>query len=250
VSKVDELRLAFREASDLESFLRERSGLPGPRANLELAQVVAEEGDKRLYHRLLEWGPDRAPANTPEEFLAFCGTVGLGTLLARERADVLSDLRALAADPRWRVREAVAIALQRWGRADMGSLLREMRRWVAGTRFEQRAAAAAVCEPDLLGDQSRARSVLVLLDRITRSIESARDRNEASFRILRQALGYCWSVAVAADPREGVQRLDRWMRSDDPDVRWIMRENLKKKRLAVVAGDRLERWRRRLGRAR
>jgi hypothetical protein len=242
MSKVDDLRLAFREAADPESFLREHSGLPGPRANLELVHAVVEEGDERLYRRLLRWGPDRAPANTPEEFLAFCGVVGLGSLLARGRADVLPELRVFAADPRWRVREAVAIALQRWGRADMRGLLTEMRKWAGGTRYEQRAAAAALCEPALLTDPRHARGVLVLLERITRSMAAGRDRREEPFRILRQALGYCWSVAVAALPGEGVGRLDRWIGSDDPDVRWVMAENLRKKRLTAVAGDRLERW--------
>ncbi|HXF36909.1 MAG TPA: hypothetical protein VNO17_06985 [Actinomycetota bacterium] len=250
MTKVDDLRAAFRQAPDPEAFIRERSGLPGPRANLELAAAVAEEGDERLFRRLLRWGPDRAPANTPEEFLSFCGTVGLGSLLARGRTDVLPVLRALAADPRWRTREAVALALQRWGRVDMDGLLAEMRAWAGGSRFEQRAAVAALCEPDLLRTPRHARRVLALLDRITRSVPGARDRGEEGFRALRQALGYGWSVAVAALPEEGLPRLERWMASDDPDVRWAMRENLKKRRLAAVAGRRLDRWRELVGSAR
>ncbi|MCY1247415.1 hypothetical protein D9M72_607440 [compost metagenome] len=50
--------------------------------------------------------------------------------------------------------------------------------------------------------------------------------------MLRQGLGYCWSVAIAASPAEGFRRLERWAASDDKDVRWIVRENLKKARLA------------------
>jgi len=42
---------------------------------------------------------------------------------------------------------------------------------------------------------------------------------------------------------EGIPRLDQWMGSEDPDVRWVMGENLRKKRLAAVAGGRFERWR-------
>jgi hypothetical protein len=49
-------------------------------------------------------------------------------------------------------------------------------------------------------------------------------------RVLRQALGYCWSVAVAALPAEGFARLERWAAADDPDVRWLVRENLRKSR--------------------
>ena len=36
-----------------ESFLLAESGLPGPRANLELAQAVADLGSKELFERLL-----------------------------------------------------------------------------------------------------------------------------------------------------------------------------------------------------
>jgi hypothetical protein len=164
-------------------------------------------------------------------------------LLAAGRTAVLPELRAFSSDPRWREREAVALALQRWGDVDMGGLIAEMRRWSGGSRLEQRAAAAALCEPPLLRDTEDVRAVLDLLDRITESLVNAPDRREESFRVLRKALGYCWSVAVAALRDPGVSRLERWVRSDDPDVRWVMRENLRKQRLAAVAGERLERWR-------
>jgi hypothetical protein len=55
-------------------------------------------------------------------------------------------------------------------------------------------------------------------------------------QVLRKTLCYGWSVAVAAIPDEDVSRLDPWMRSSDPDVCWIMRDNLKKKRLASLTG--------------
>jgi hypothetical protein len=247
VGKVDELRAAFRAAPDPEAFIVEHSNLPGPRGNLELAFAVAEEGNERLFRRLLRWGPDVAPVNTPEEFLPVCGLVGLGRLVGEGRIALVPTLRTFASDPRWRTREAVAMGLQRWGRADMRGLLAEMRRWSTGNRLEQRAAAAGLCEPDLLRASRDVRSVLVILDTITRSVATGTDRRQEPFRVLRQALGYCWSVAVAALPAEGLDRLEPWMRSEDPDVRWIMRENLKKRRLVAVAGDRLIGWRSRVG---
>ena len=50
----------------------------------------------------------------------------------------LQTLRTLASDPRWRIREAVAMALQRWGDADMAGLLAAMADWAAGNPLEQR----------------------------------------------------------------------------------------------------------------
>ncbi len=51
-------------------------------------------------------------------------------------------------------------------------------------------------------------------------------------RALRKALGYCWSVAVAADPAAGLARFRALEHDDDSDVQWIVRENSKKSRLA------------------
>jgi hypothetical protein len=232
--KVDAYRETLRGRRDWEPFLRAESGLPGPRGNLELAAAAAEEGDEVRFRKLLRWDPTKAPSNTPAEFLAFCGVVGLGKLLAEGETRVLGELRAWASDPRWRLREAVAIALQRWGRVDMPGLLREMTTWARGTRLEQRAAVAALCEPDLLGRPAQVRRVLTILDRITVSLASAADRKRDEFVALRKALGYGWSVAVAADPAEGKPRMERWIADPDPDIRWVMRENLRKDRLVRI----------------
>jgi hypothetical protein len=51
---------------------------------------------------------------------------------------------------------------------------------------------------------------------------------------LRQALAYCWSVAVAAHPVAGLPRFKALKSSDDVDVRWIVRENEKLARLAKL----------------
>lgn len=231
MSKADEYRARLRALDDWDPFLLQESGLPGPRGNLELAQAVADEGDLPRFERYLAYGADIAPVNSPYEFLAFCGAVGLGRLLAEGQVDALPTLRRLASDPRWRTREAVAMALQRLGRADMDRLLAAMEEWAGGTPLEQRAAAAALCEPALLGPAEHARAVLQILDRITASLaQPGRPRGE-DLLTLRQGLGYCWSVAVAALPDEGKPLLEKWLTHPNPDVRWIGRENLKKKRL-------------------
>jgi hypothetical protein len=203
MSRVEEYREALRGLSDWDSFLLRESRLPGPRGNIELARAVAEEGDEELFRRYLEYDEEAAPANSPQEFLAFCGVLGLGRLLCEGRPDLLPILRACSSDGRWRTREAVAMALQRWGEVDMGSLLHEMDQWSRGNLLERRAAAAALCEPRLLGDPKFAREVLRLLDRITDSIRGERDRAGEEFKALRKGLGYCWSVAVAALPSDG-----------------------------------------------
>ncbi len=124
------------------------------------------------------------------------------------------------------------MALQRWGEADMGAMVDEAEAWAGGTRLEQRAAVAGLCEPALLGDVATTKQVLAVLDRITATVRGAADRRSAEFIALRKALGYCWSVAVVAAPPRGQALMEKWLADDDPDVRWIMRQNLGKARLA------------------
>jgi hypothetical protein len=247
MSKREDYRRQLRELEDWDSFLLESSGLPGPRGNLELAAAVADEGDSALFARYRGYTAEIAPTNSPYEFLAFCGVLGLGRLLAEGRMELLDTLRPFASDPRWRVREAVAMALQRLGEADMPGLLEEMGRWSKGGHYEQRAAAAALCEPRLLIEKEHVRLVLGVLDEITASIPPVQDRRSEGFTALRKGMGYCWSVAVVALPEEGKPRMERWFDSEDKDVHWIMKQNLKKARLARVAPGWVERWAARLG---
>lgn len=234
VSKIDEYRTALEGLDQWEPYLLEHSGLPGPRGNIELGQAAADVGTVDRFDALLRWTPERAPVGSREEFLAFCGTVGLGKLAVAGSREVLPRLRELASDPRWRVREAVAMALQRVGAVDMPALLREMRSWAKGNDFERRAAAAALCEPALLGKEEDAVAVLSILDRITADLARSRDRSSDGFRALRKGLAYCWSVAVAATPDRGRELMERRVRSDDPDVRWVMKQNLAKTRIGVA----------------
>ena len=121
----------------------------------------------------------------------------------------------------------------------MPALLAEMADWARGSPLEQRAAAAALCEPRLLKQPEYSAAVLRILDAITACIptlarsETGQSGREA-FKTLRQGLAYCWSVAVVALPDAGKPLMEQWLASPDPDIRWIMRENLKKNRLAKM----------------
>jgi hypothetical protein len=236
----------LRALDNWDAYLLKESGLPGPRGNIELAQVVADEGRLQLFRRYIAYTAERAPTNSPYEFLAFCGVVGLGRLLAEGNNAVLKTLRRFASDPRWRIREAVAMALQRLGDANMERLIAEMHAWGLGTPLEQRAAAAALCEPRLLGQAKHARAVLRIVDSITASIEQADQRRGEDFLTLRKGLGYCWSVAVVALPVEGKALMEKWLVKSDKDVRWIMQENLKKERLVRMDARWVKKWRDRM----
>ena len=245
-SKINHYTEILKTLADWDDYLLAESGLPGPRGNLELAAAAAEAGDEARFMHLigcdLHLGSDSA-----NEYLPFCGVAGLGSLLARNQRHVLPLVKQYANDPRWRLREAAAIAQQRWGKADMEALLVEMIPWSAGTLLEQRAAAAALCEPALLSRPQQVREVLAILDRITQSLGKTPDRKTEAFRVLRQGLAYCWSVAAAALAQDGKAAMERWMADPDADVRWAMKENLKKKRLDRMDAGWVQLWTERMG---
>lgn len=223
--RVDTYRAELRRLKDWEPYLKKHSGLPGPRANLELVAAVAEEADADRLWRM---------SASQDEFSALAGTAGLGRIAMLEPDTVMSWLHNLASDPRWRVREGVAMALQRLGRESMSRLLAEMMNWSHGDAYVQRAVVAGLCEPALLKTNEEAVQVLEILDGITSSLAATDDRRHDEFRVLRQALGYGWSVAAAAAPQNAVPYIEKWLRSKDKDVAWVMKTNLTKARMAPV----------------
>jgi hypothetical protein len=233
MSKSDDYRQTLKMMDDWIPFLRKNSGLPGPRGNLELAHAVAELGSKKQFKQFLSF---QAQENTPEVFLVFCGVMGLGKLAANE-PKLFDQLRGFASDPRWRIREAVATGLQLVGDQDMDMLLKEMQKWSKGNWYEKRAAAAALAEPRLLKQSKYAKKTLQVLDEITASMEGTGESKEEAFKVLRQAMGYCWSVAVAALPDEGKPLMQKWSKSKKANISWIMKENLKKNRLVKMDAD-------------
>jgi hypothetical protein len=220
VTRVDDYRAVLHDLDgDWEPYLIAESRLPGPRANLELAHAAALEGDPARLARL---------RNSDHEFAVMCGVMGL---------DDFAELRRWANDPRWRVREAVAMAVQRIGG---DAAVEHMRAWAKGTRLEQRAAVAALCEPPLLADEHVARAALEVLEEVTASLAACGD-DPAGEKALRKALAYGWSVAVVALPDPGRALMERWIADGDAGTRRIMRENLRKARLARVDGEWVER---------
>jgi len=110
---------------EIETYLAERSNLPGPRANLELAEAFAETigrmGNGRpaqawdLCSRLAGLALERAGQNNPGEFAAFCGVRGegaLGTVSDKFLERAMEALKEHSVDDRWRIRESVAASIQ------------------------------------------------------------------------------------------------------------------------------------------
>ena len=227
----------LKSLKDWDSYLLKESGLPGPRGNLELAQAFADLGDEEKIKEYLAIKIEEAPGNSAKVFLTFCAVVGLGTLINKGKLQYLKQLRQFASDPRWRIREAVAMALQRIGDTNIDFLLQEMEEWSKGNLFEKRAAIAALCEPRLLTSDKVVGSVLKILDQVTTSFASLQDRSSEDFEVLKKGLAYCWSIAVAAYPEQGKKLIEKWVKTKDKDVSWVIKQNLKKNRLSKMDSD-------------
>lgn len=234
MSKVAEHRAVLRDLDPdgTRAYLTTHSGLPGPRGNLELMGAFGDVAPRTLVLAL---------ADDPDEYLRACGTAALGRLVLETPGDagLVTLLHARAADPLWRVREAAAMALQRIGDDDPAALRALVAAWADDPHpLVRRAAVAGVCEPRLLKDPTTAAAALDACAVATASIEAlpAGARRDTDVRTLRQALGYCWSVAVAAAPGTGLPAYRALTGSPDPDTAWIARENAKKTRLSRLLG--------------
>jgi hypothetical protein len=232
----------------LEFYLREQSRLPGTRANLELvnelthllAALVAEQPEsvQELLCYLMSDERQRIVSNTPAEFVILCGIVAMGQCSAAHPkwwGETFELLGKHACSPLWRVREGVALAFQRL----LPVATRETVNYLMilatqGNYFQQRAAIAAIAEPGLLHTPNLVNAALeiqhVILERIHATLVTERKRED--FRSLRQASGYTVSVVTAAAPERGFALMRECAAWSDPDITWILRENLKKKRLA------------------
>jgi hypothetical protein len=229
----------------LLDYIAANSNLPGPRGNLELAAAFADlvaqyasENGERLWGlcaKMAAVSPDEAPVNDPRELIPFCGAVGMGTLGAAcptLRAEAMTSLRALANDSRWRMREAVPMALQRLIARHPQETLDALAQWAgSGSPLEMRATAAGVAEPALLKRTETAQAALKLHAIILDRIQEIEGRKSDAFKALRKGLGYTLSVVVRALPEEGFALMRQLATSQDRDLLWIVKENLKKNRL-------------------
>jgi hypothetical protein len=238
-------------AAPLERYLIENSNLPGPRMNLALVNRFADaigqlltppnEPSERLEQLVDGWAArslDAAPVNNPREMLPCCGVMTYGQAAVSRPEwwdDEIAKLHQAASNPRWRVREIVAMALQRMLKADWTRAIGLLNEWAKeDSPLVIRAAVAGVAEPPLLTDTSRGEDALAIQVEAVKWLmaqPSAR-RREEDMKTLRKALGFTVSVAVAATPESGFRQLEAFARLDDADVRWIVRENLKKNRLS------------------
>lgn len=242
--------LEGQPSDELEQYLMDKSQLPGPRMNLALvnafADVVGEAAHRpdwqcsaleALLDRWAGMSLAEAPVNHPREMLPSSAVLAYGQVAVSRPGwwdDEMAKIRRAANNPRWRVREQVTAALQRMLDADWSLNMPVLIAWASeGTPLEARAAASAVAEPRFLKDKARAEDALaVQAEAVNRLMNIPEDqRRGEDVRVLRQALGFTLSVVTAASPETGFHLMEELAALPDADMIWIVRENMKKKRL-------------------
>lgn len=210
-------------------YLLTHSNLPGPRGNLELLYAFAKSADADLAEQCLVYASEEV-SNSPEEFVGMCGVLGYAVLHRDEIHEVVRFLRPYAAHASWRIREAVAMGIQEISVGRVEQTLVGLAEMAVGNDYEKRAVVAGLCEPKMLTDPACNRQILRLLTAITQGMEPE-GKLLPGGEALRKALGYGWSVVVAASPQDGKAAFEGLLALPGKHVRWVLRENLKKNRL-------------------
>jgi hypothetical protein len=118
----------------LHRLLENASGLPGPRMNMPLAIAFADAcvaaGGKAdaVAYALASLPPDEARGASPKEFLTVAGVLAVAARAARDPSATrraFDLLEQKAEDPRFRVRDAVPVAL-----AALGSTSQDVAQWI------------------------------------------------------------------------------------------------------------------------
>ena len=118
------------EDGPLFGLLARGSGLPGIRINLALAEAFADAcasapRGPELARRMASASADAAPGGSPLEMIPVAGVLAAGACAARQpkaRAAMLEVLHDACDDLRFRVREAVPLAIARLGEGVLGDL--------------------------------------------------------------------------------------------------------------------------------
>lgn len=213
-------------------FLRENSRLPGPRANLELLYQFIEKASWKEIENCLST-EDTVLSNAPSEFVLMCGVAAWIAQTAKSQGTLALDVSKFANHESWRVRESVCIGYQNAKNfLTPNEMLKSLYALKCGSALEKRAYIATLCDPLLLIDYISPAAVITDLLEITLTCFYPSDKLTDDFKVLRKALGYCWSVAICAEETVGKMAFEKLLHyRDNKHILWVVKENLKKNRL-------------------
>lgn len=216
--------------------LLENSKLPGPRANLELLYTFTTSASEKEIVDCLNI--QQVSLNTPEEFALTCGVAASIYHSAATLGRVDPDYIKYANHESWRVREGICIGFQKSKNLLTSmQMLEDLQILSRGTALEMRTYIATLSEPCLLMDYIDPNWLLNELYRITSEQFQNKDKIDDELKVLRKALGYCWSVPLCGDGADKTHFEKLLELRNNKHIQWIIKENLKKKRLEKLDND-------------
>jgi hypothetical protein len=256
---VDLRRITFDNA-ELVVYLLGQSNLPGKRGNLELAYAFAQYVEEQypIYpelvmhfcETLITEHPPHKRVTGSEEFLPFCGVLGLGRIGKIDpvkEPDVMVYVKNAARDERWRIREASAMSIQDLMDVRPEAAIMTLQSWVHEDNYLlHRAIVAGIAEPRFMKKREIARVALELHKTILEHVAREDDHCDPDYIVLVKGLCYTLSVVIVGIEQEGFKYLDDLLATGNPVLHKIVRENLKKKRLLRLNAGNVARLQQRL----
>jgi hypothetical protein len=232
----------------IDKYLLDNSNLPGKRANIELALSFADyieenynKKDSQYFKYCLNLISQNSEGKTEagnEEFLPFCSIIALGRIGKidiEKQNKIIELLKINAQDRRWRIREAVAMAIQTLMDANPVKTLEKLQEWLGEDNYLiYRAIAAGLAEPQLMKNKEIARAALMLHKKLIEKVEQENNFKNEDFDILIKGLCYTLSVIITGNEAEGFEYLEELTKKNNNAIRKIVRENLKKNRLKCL----------------
>jgi hypothetical protein len=218
----------FPQGAELLQVLEKESKLPGPAANLNLLKQFIKEATPEQVTLCLSALDKKPDANSPATFVAMCGVAACGNQ---------EIFRKAANSGNWRIRESAVFGLQNLGLKDLDALYSTFDSWENANLLEKRCIAATLCEPALIKTEEMAEKILSVLNGYMEIIELEKNVKSEEYKVFKKAMGYCISVAVAANPEKGKEFFESWMRSPNFEIRWVLSDNLKHHRLRKMDSE-------------
>lgn len=179
----------------------------------------------------------KTPINAPKEFLPFCAAraIGkIGSLDEKYRAKSIKYLREHSKDERWRIREAVTMGLQFLLDKHPQYIVDQFNHWITKKDFlELRAIVTAYASPNLLDRKVISQNGLKIHRKVLDIVFASADRKSDEFKALRKALGYTFGIIATIYTPNSFGVMKKLVATGDKDLQWIVRENMKKKRLTT-----------------
>ena len=205
------------------------SGLPGTRANITLANALADECARRgkpvdaLLTQMASISADEMPGGSPMEFIPMVGVLGWGArgaTDAKARRDALALLHEASDDLRYRVREAVILSLVRLGAVMGDRLVLEVEPWMDGF-FHAANVLTALCDPAWRNETHDADAVVL---RLREAADLIKDASRSSsrypgYKALLLALTKAPAVLASRHGGKVLDEVHRWTTLRNVDLR-------------------------------